>query len=201
MIKTKQDLAEYLRADATANGRASVKASLLGDTIWKFQRALRCYEYQLNRTDAFKRLAIFSRAYARLRFHRLSLRLGFSIPPNVFEKGLSIAHYGTIVVSKAAKVGAYCRIHEGVTIGATNGSDKSATIGERVFLASGAKVIGEVSIASDVAIAANAVVTKSIEEAGTTWGGIPAKKISDHDSHANLNKHIFRGEAQSARFD
>ncbi len=191
MIRTKQELAEYLSADAKANGRTTVKAKRFGDLIWKFQVALRHHEYQINRTDAMKRLAVVSRAYARLRFHRLSLKLGFSIPPNVFDKGLSIAHYGTIVVSKAARVGAYCRIHEGVTIGATNGSDKAATIGERVFLASGAKVIGEVTVADDVAIAANAVVTKSIEEAGTTWGGIPAKKISDRDSRANLNAKIW----------
>ncbi|MBQ3068443.1 MAG: serine acetyltransferase [Clostridia bacterium] len=192
MIRTKRELAEYLREDARANGRSSEKAKLVGDVIWKFQRALRLHEFQLNRTDGMKRLALLPRLYARWRFHRLSLKLGFSIPPNVFDKGLSIAHYGTIVVSKAARVGAYCRIHEGVTIGATNGSDKAACIGDRVFLASGAKIIGDVCVADDVAIAANAVVTKSIDEAGTTWGGVPARKISDRDSHANLNANLWK---------
>ena len=62
------------------------------------------------------------RLIEKFRFHQLSLRLGFSIPINVFGPGLAIVHYGTIVVSNGAKIGANCRIHEGVTIGATNGS-------------------------------------------------------------------------------
>ncbi len=122
----------------------------------------------------------------RFKFKSLSIKLGFSIPAGIFEEGLAIVHYGNIVVSNGAKVGKNCRIHECVNIGATNGSSKAATIGDNVFISTGAKIIGEVTIADDVAIAANAVVVKSITEAGTTWGGVPAKKISDNDSHANL---------------
>ena len=124
-------------------------------------------------------------------YKRVSLKLGFSIPINVFGPGLSIAHYGTIVVNPAARIGKNCRIHEGVTIGATNGDTRSAQIGDNVFIGSGAKVIGNISIAPDVAIAANAVVVTNIQEAGTTWGGIPAKKISNKDSHDNLNPKVF----------
>ena len=106
----------------------------------------------------------------------MSLKLGFSIPINVFGPGLSIAHYGTIVVNPTARIGKNCRIHEGVTIGATNGDTRSALIGDNVFIGSGAKVIGNICIAPDVAIAANAVVVTNIQEAGTTWGGYPQKK-------------------------
>lgn len=191
MIVTKHELAEYLLADANANGRHSVRARIFGDEVWKFQRALRHYEYQLNRRDLIGRICFPMRLLAKFRFHQLSLKLGMAIPPNVFDKGFSIAHYGTIIVSKAAKVGKNCRIHEGVTIGATNGSDKAATIGDNVFIASGAKIIGEVTISDDVAIAANAVVVSSITESGTTWGGVPAKKISNNSSHSNLNSGIW----------
>ena len=52
-------------------------------------------------------------------------------------------------------------------------------------------MIGNICIAPDVAIAANAVVVTNIQEAGTTWGGIPAKKISNKDSHDNLNPKVF----------
>ena len=44
------------------------------------------------------------------------------------------------------------------------------------------KIIGDVTIANNVAIAANAVVVKSILEENTTWGGVPARKISDNGS-------------------
>lgn len=55
-----------------------------------------------------------------------------------------------------------------------------------MFIATGAKVIGQVFVADNVAIAANAVVIRDIDEPGTTWGGIPAKKISDNDSSSNM---------------
>ena len=191
MILTKKDLKEYIRADAKANGRASARAKLFGDEIWKFQISLRKLEYYKNQKGAKRYCTLPLKMMWNYRYHRLSLTLGFSIPTNVFDSGLSIAHYGTIVVAKSAQIGKNCRIHEGVTIGATNGSGCAATIGDNVFIASGAKIIGEVSIANDVAIGANAVVTKSIEEKGTTWGGVPARKISDADSHSNLNKSLF----------
>ena len=129
------------------------------------------------------------RLIEKFRFHQLSLRLGFSIPINVFGPGLAIVHYGTIVVSNGAKIGANCRIHEGVTIGATNGYSKAAIIGDNVFIGSGAKIIGEVKISSDVAIAANAVVVKDIIcERGCTVGGVPAKILNYNNSSSNIFK-------------
>ena len=43
--------------------------------------------------------------FIRLDFIDYQLDFGFSIPINVFGKGLSIAHYGSIVVNSNAKVG------------------------------------------------------------------------------------------------
>lgn len=191
MIYTKKDLKEYLGADARANNRRTMTPKILGDYIWKYIITLRKMEYYTNQVGLSRLITLPVRAYWKYRFNRLSLKLGYSIPLNVINKGLALVHYGTIVIAKGARIGENCRIHEGVTIGATNGSDKAAQIGNNVFLASGAKIIGEVTIADDVAIGANAVVTKSIFEKGTTWGGVPAKKISDHDSHSNLSKLIF----------
>ena len=116
--------------------------------------------------------------------------MGYSIPLNVFDAGLIIVHRGTIVVAKNTRAGKNCRIHEGVTIGATNGSNEAATLGNNVFIGAGAKIIGAIEIADDVAIGANAVVVRSISEPGTTWGGIPAEKISERSSHSNLDKRL-----------
>lgn len=68
-------------------------------------------------------------------------------------------------------------------------------IGDNCYFGSGAKVIGAVRIADNVAVGANAVVTKDIEESGTTWAGIPAKKISDQGSRSNLCSALFEKEA------
>ena len=159
---------------------------LFGDEIWKFQVSMRVLEY----CDRLKGISAVLHFPVKIwhwrRYHALSLKLGYSIPLHVFEGGLSIVHRGTIVVAKSARVGHNCRIHEGVTIGATNGNDRAAKIGDNVFIGSGAKIIGDVEIADDVAIGANAVVTRSITDPGTTWGGIPAKKISNASSRKNL---------------
>lgn len=180
MINSKKELDFYLLQDARANGRSSTKARFLGDEIWKYQRSLRKLEYYTNKGFLFPKM------FWRFRFHRLSVRLGFQIPINVCSEGLSLPHYGSIVIGQHASIGKFCRIHEGVTIGATNGSDNCATIGDNVFIASEAKIIGDVFVASDCAIAANAVIIKDITSPGTTWGGVPAAKISDNNSHSNL---------------
>lgn len=190
MIRTKADLLMYIQEDAKANGRTKLKAKVFGDEIWKFQLALRRTEYFSNQLGLkrflYRPLYILTKFY----LHNIKLKLGFSIPINVFGPGLSLPHYGTIVVANRASVGKNCRLHEGVTIGATNGSNRAAQIGDNVFISSGVKIIGEITIADDVAIGANAVVVKSIEEPGTTWGGIPAKKISNNSSALNQNAKI-----------
>lgn len=184
MIHSKEELDYYILQDARANGRLSTSSRLFGDEIWKFLLCLRKLEYYSNVKGGILKL------FWRLRFHYLSLKLGFEIPINVCSEGLSLPHRGSIIIGCGTKIGKYCRIHEGVTFGATNGSDRSAIIGDNVFISSGAKIIGDISIASDCAIGANAVVTKDITLPGTTWAGVPAKLISNNSSHSNLQYYI-----------
>lgn len=191
MIDSKETLKRYLEQDKLALGRrGDSKPRLFGDEIWKFEILLRKVEYYINcKSGVF---ATIVRKYYKFRFHNLSVKLGFSIPPNVFAEGLAIPHYGTIVVHANAKIGRNCRLQEGVNIGATSGSHEAAVIGDNCFFGSGAKIIGAVKIADDVAVGAGAVVTKDIAEPGTTWAGIPAKKISDKNSHDNLCADLFQ---------
>ncbi|MBP3476264.1 MAG: serine acetyltransferase [Lachnospiraceae bacterium] len=190
MIDSKEAYSRYLEQDKIALGRRMDRhPRLFGDEIWKYERLLRKVEYYSNcKSGPVSRLIC---KFYSFRFHRLGVKLGFTISPNVFEEGLAIPHYGTIVVHGNAKVGKNCRLQEGVTIGATNGSHEAARIGSNCYFGSGAKVIGAVTIADDVAVGANAVITKDITEAGTTWAGAPARKISDRDSHSNLCQDLF----------
>ncbi len=190
MIDGKEAYRRYLEQDKVALGRKrDRRPKFFGDEIWKFEILLRKVEYDINCRKGFAALLIGK--YHKFRFHRLSVKLGFTIPPNVFRGGLSIPHYGTIVVHGNVRAGMNCRLQEGVTIGATGGSHEAAVIGDNCYFGSGAKVIGAVSIADDVAVGAGAVVTKDITEPGTTWAGVPAKKINGQDSHSNLCKDIF----------
>lgn len=194
MIDSKEAFRQYLEQDRLAlNRQKDKRPRLFKDEIWKFEILLRKLEYDTNCRSGLWAAVI--RKYHAFRYHRLSVRLGFTIPINVFREGLSIPHYGTIVIHGGARIGRNCRLQEGVTIGATDGSHEAAAIGDNCYFGSGAKVIGAVTIADDVAVGAGAVVTKDIAEPGTTWGGVPARKISDKDSHSNLCGALFSQES------
>ena len=180
MIKNKRDYIRYLNEDKKALGISRRKPKIIGDNIWKWERQLRKCEYYYN---TGKSLQYYISKYF---FNKLSIKLGFSIPLNVFDSGLSIAHYGTIVVNSNAKIGKNCRIQECVTIGATNGNSQSPVLGDNVFIGSGARIIGNIEIGSNTAIGANAVVVKSFKDGNCTIGGVPAKIISNNTSASNL---------------
>lgn len=191
MIKSKQDLKRYLKQDQIALWKKNQKKpSRFGDEVWKFQILMRKTEYRIN-TAKSPLQRLIAQLY-RLRYHRFCVKMGFHVPLNIFEEGLSVAHYGALVVNSKAKVGKNCRIHAMVVIGATNGNPAAPVLGNNVYIGSGAKVVGDIHIADDVAIGANAVVVKSIDEPGTTWAGVPARKISSRDSHTNLCPDLFR---------
>ena len=186
MIQTYEELMECLRQDAAASYRLRIQVHGFRDDIWRWQRSMRYSEYYGNRAKRnvlYKLPAIFMRR----RFASLSLKLGFSTPYRNIGKGFSVAHYGLLVINGNTVIGENCRVHEGVCIGTTNGSNNAPRIGNNVFIGSGAKIIGDIKIADDVAIAAGAVVVKSITEPGTTWAGVPAKKVSNQSSHSNLS--------------
>lgn len=187
MIRSREDYYRYLKADKAALGiktKGNFLVSLvLGiffpHYIWKFQRLLRKVEYHTNRKKGF--LGKLTFVFLKFRFRKLSLRMGFSIPPNCFGPGLAIVHYGTIVVNSNARIGANCRIHACTNIGASGGSPEAPRIGDNVYIGPGAKIYGNIYIANNTAIAANAAVGKSFVEENTLIGGIPAKVIKPFD--------------------
>src|SRR5450631_837989 len=90
----------------------------------------------------------------------------------------SIEHHGCIVIHGASIVGDDCLIRHGVTLGNTGYDDPfgAPTLGNRVQMGAGAKVIGRISIGNDVIIGANAVVIHDVPDA-TAVGGVPARPL------------------------
>lgn len=176
MITSKQELNEFLERDRLALHQTRSHPRSFGDDVWKYQIRLRKTEWYWysgkrlgNPFNAVRYLI------SKCLLSKRALKLGFTIPINVFDKGLSIAHYGTIVVNDHSKVGQNCRIQECVNLGATGGNSLSPIVGNNVFIGTGAKLIGGITVADGVSIAANAVVVKDILEPNTTWGGVPQK--------------------------
>jgi serine O-acetyltransferase len=193
MIQSKKDYLAYLEADRIALGKKKLtyKRSLIQlvfpDYIWKFQRLLREFEYYKNTKKDF--LSKIYLLILRIRFRKLSLKLGFSIPINVFGPGLSIVHYGTIVINGNTKIGANCRIHDSTNIGASNGSSKAPQIGDNVYIAPGVIIFGDITIPNNTLISANSTVNKSFTEENTMIAGSPAKFIKFIDVK-NIIKHL-----------
>ena len=181
MIRSGNEYRFYLEADRIALGRDG-RRPRLHDDVWKFERLLRKVEYYGNcRKSTFWRLY---QLYLRHRFHTVSIRLNYSIPPNVFGPGLSISYPGTIVVNEHAQVGENCRLHVGVVIGTEAGySDRAPRIGNCVYLGPGAKLFGPIAIADNIAVGANAVVNKSFLNPGVGIAGVPAREINETGSH------------------
>lgn len=184
-IGTREEYEFYLEADRASLEMSRQRPRLFGDEIWRFERLLRAMEYAEN----CRRSPLWApyRALLSLRFHRLSTRLGFTIPPNVFGPGLAIAHRGTIAVNACARVGANCRIHVCVNIGSRAGTnDQAPVVGDNVYIGPGAMLFGAIRIGDEIAIGANSVVNRSFEEPGITIAGAPARKVSNRGSEGLL---------------
>lgn len=175
----KKELKQFLQEDKKALGVIKKRPSLFTDFEWRLEIILRKAEYY----NQFKFHPL--RYYYLVKYRKMELKYMTFIPLYTCGKGLSIAHIGGIRINGNSRLGNYCRIQEGVTIGATNSQKEAPKIGNYVYIGSGAKIIGNINITSNVQIAAGAVVVKSIDEVGT-YGGVPSRKISNNCSSCNL---------------
>ncbi|MGE6630932.1 serine O-acetyltransferase [Bacillus sp. NPDC077027] len=173
MIRTKDDLHDYLKQDKKALGISHKRPKFFGDDIWKYQICLRKYEYYANINSTLLKF------YYQFLHKKKGLKLGFDIPIRVFGPGLRINHYGLLVVNRNARVGANCDIHQGVNIGQNHGPDDVPLIGDDVWIGPGAKLFGKIEIANGISIGANAVVNQSFTEENIVIAGIPARKIKN----------------------
>lgn len=170
MINKKEDLYEFLRCDAKALEKNKINIlEIYKDPIWTFQIILRLHEYYLNTNKRIRKI-IFS-----ILHRRYGMKLGYSIPCNVFGKGLRINHYGLLVINPNVKIGDWCDIHMGVNIGQGNTNSDIPKIGNNVWIGPGVKIFGRIVIEDNCIIGANAVVNKSFEE-NSIIVGIPAHR-------------------------
>ena len=87
-----------------------------------------------------------------------------------------IDHGMGIVIGETAEIGEDVMLYHGVTLGGRSLAKvkRHPTIGDRVVIGAGAKVLGPIVIGADSAIGANAVVVKDAPE-GSIVTGIPAQ--------------------------
>jgi serine O-acetyltransferase len=93
--------------------------------------------------------------------------------------GLFIDHATGVVIGETAEVGDDVTIFHGVTLGGS-GKDtgkRHPTIGDRVTIGAGAKILGAIKIGDDSRIGANAVVVKEVPSSAVVVG-VPGQAIS-----------------------
>ncbi len=123
---------------------------------------------------------------------RLKFKYGYDIPAETkISEGFYIGHFGGIVISSKAVIKKNFNISQGVTIGYNPRGKNSGypIIGENVYVGPGAKIFGNIVIGDNVAIGANSVVNSNVPS-NCTFGGIPARKISDLGSDEIIKNKI-----------
>lgn len=189
MIRTKEDLKKYICQDRLMNEvpeRTSLAYKIMRffvpDLTIQYLYCLRKEEFYTNGGSILRYLYAYKK-------RKLGIKLGYSIPANVFGPGLSLPHYGTIVVSKNARVGKNCRLHVSTNIGASAGRPKAPIIGDNVYIGPGAILFGNITIADNVTIAANATVNKNCEVQNVVLAGTAAKVVKEkYNSWVVFNK-------------
>ncbi len=95
-----------------------------------------------------------------------------------------IDHGMGVVIGETAEVGDDVTLYHGVTLGGTslNKGKRHPTIGDRVTIGAGAKVLGNITIGADSRIGANAVVVKSVPENAVVVG-VPGQIVKRAQPH------------------
>jgi len=110
---------------------------------------------------------------------------GIEIHPGAtIGSGLFIDHGMGVVIGETAEVGNDVTLYHGVTLGGTslNKGKRHPTIGNRVTIGAGAKVLGNIMIGADSRIGANAVVVKSVPE-NSVVVGVPGQIVKRSHPH------------------
>ena len=135
-------------------------------------------------------LRVFFGGFYFLYWKCVETSTGISLPPDCqIGPGLYIGHFGQIVVNSSVVMGCNCNLAQGVTLGlARRGEDiGSPRLGNSIYMAPGAKIIGPIHLADGTAVGANAVVTRDTE-VNAVVVGIPAKPINHEGSSRYIQK-------------
>lgn len=192
MISSKENLKYYLQRDRLMNGFSKQRKffEIIKDFFFPsnitFLRYLRKVEYYKN-----MKIRGIIPLYYTYKFRSTSRKLGYTIGLNTCGAGLSLPHYGTIIISAEAKLGENCRVHTCVNIGRSGGEKMAPQIGDNVYIGPSCVLFGNISIASNVTIGANATVNKSFKQEHVVIAGSPAQIVkTNYPNWMEFNKLI-----------
>jgi serine O-acetyltransferase len=91
---------------------------------------------------------------------------------------LFIDHGMSVVIGETSEIGDDVTIYQGTVLGGTSldQGKRHPTLGNRVIVGAGAKILGPISVGDDARIGSNAVVLKDVAP-GATMVGVPARPV------------------------
>jgi serine O-acetyltransferase len=87
--------------------------------------------------------------------------------------GFRIVHLGALVIGGHVRCGSNLTVQSGVTIGEARPGYGMPRLGNNIYIGTGAKVLGNITLADNCIVGANAVVIDSFDSSGVIVG-IPA---------------------------
>lgn len=178
----KEDIRRYIVTEDIATTRQLLSMYMENFSLWyilsyRFGRWVR----QKCRVPFLRQVLMVC---TRMTHNLLSLLTGIQIGFDAkIGKGLYIGHHGMLIVNGKVVIGDYCNLGPGVVIGQGGRRENRGVpvLGNKVYVGVGAKIIGKIQIGDEVAVGANAVVTKDVPS-HVTVAGIPARIINQNGS-------------------
>lgn len=165
MIRFREDIAAAKKNDPAATNSAVVFFLYSGlHAVWWHRISHQLWKWRL-------------RFLARLLSQTTRFFTGVEIHPAAqIGRRLFIDHGMGVVIGETAVIGDDCVLYHGVTLGGTSTSrvKRHPTLGDRVMVGAGAKLLGNITIGDDSQVGANAVVLVDAP-ANSTMAGVPAK--------------------------
>lgn len=164
LFKNAQELIRAYRSyDPAAKSNFEIALLYPGPKAIFFHRIAHVF-YQLRLFFVARLVSEFSRFLTGIEIH----------PGAKLGRRVVIDHGMGLVVGETAEIGDDCILFHGVTLGGLKFDPvkRHPTIGNRVLIGAGAKVLGPVTLGDESRVGANAVITKNIP-AGKTAVGNP----------------------------
>ena len=142
------------------------------------------------------------RSIARVMSQFTRFMTGVEIHPAAqIGRRLFIDHAMGVVIGETTIVGDDCVLYQGVTLGGTGKEcgKRHPTLGDRVSVGTGAKVLGNIHIGDDVKIGGNSVVVKDVPS-NSTVVGVPGRVVRRAGCRV-LNENMDRREHRESMPD
>lgn len=177
-----RDVRSVLRRDPAARNALEVLLCYSGlHAIWT---------YRLTHWLWHRRLRLVARVLAQI----ARIATGIEIHPGArIGPGFFIDHGMGVVIGETAEVGADVTIYHGVTLGGTSLSHgkRHPTLGDRVVVGAGAKLLGAIEIGDDCRVGANSVVVKSVPP-NSVVVGVPGRTVIRAKPHSPRDEPDFQ---------